>query len=145
VSTSACQAVSPTIGMDADLDMVQAIRLRDEGPGRTDDVLGVRAMPLREGQQAEHLVTGLVEGDARADRLHGARDVPAEHERGLADNRSCLPLRPVDRIDARRVHTDQDLAHAGLGPGDGDELEDFRSAELVLADGLHRVVMSSML
>jgi hypothetical protein len=31
-------------------------------------------MALREGQQAEHLVTGLVERDTRADGLDGARD-----------------------------------------------------------------------
>jgi hypothetical protein len=36
--------------------MVKALWLQDDDAGRRDDVLGVRAMPVREGQHSEHLV-----------------------------------------------------------------------------------------
>ena len=58
----------------------------------------------------------------------------------LADECAGLPVRAVDRIHACRTHADQDLADAGLGGGRRHEFEDLGSAELVLADGVHRVV-----
>src|SRR4029079_109461 len=91
---------------------------------RADGVLRVRSLALRERQHAEHHVTGMVEGDPRAHGLDRATEVPAEHERGLADERASLPLGAVDRIHAGRVYPDQDLADARLGRGHGDELED---------------------
>ena len=127
-------------GYGGGLDVVEAVRLWDEDSGRADGVLGVSAVAVREGQHAEHLVAGRVEGHSRADGFHRAGDVPAEHERRLADEQAAIAVHRVDRVHARRVHTDGDLADAGLGGGEGDDLEDLRSAELVLADGLHRVV-----
>ena len=120
--------------------VVEPIWLSDEDAGRTDDVVGVSAVALRERQQAKHVVTGLVKGDPRADGVYGARDVPAEDEWGLADERAGLAVRAVDWIHASRVHADPDLADPGLWDGKVDELQDFGFAELILAHRPHRAV-----
>jgi hypothetical protein len=105
---------------------------------RRDDVLGVAAMPLREGQHAEDLVTGLVEGDTQADGLHRSRDIPAEHERRLAYEHTALPGHYVDGVHPRGVHTHDDLTNTRLGDGDVGEFENLGFPELILSDDLHR-------
>ncbi|GAA2371457.1 hypothetical protein GCM10010246_77240 [Streptomyces cuspidosporus] len=59
------------------LDVVVPGGLGGERAGGAGDVLGVGAGPVRVGEHAEHLVTGLEEGDAVADLHHGAGDVPS--------------------------------------------------------------------
>jgi len=99
----------------------ESLRLQDECAGRRDDVLGVAAVPLREGEHAEHLVTRLVDGDAQADGLHRSRDIPPEHERWLAYEYATLPSRYVDRVHpaACTRMTISPMTGAGIGTGIG--------------------------
>src|SRR3546814_5776662 len=77
--------------------------------------------------------------DPRANGFNRARHIPTEHEWRLADERAALSVHHIDRIHARRMHADQDLAHAGLGNGESYALKNLGSAEFVLAYGLHCV------
>ena len=87
--------------------------LRGEGAGGAGDVLGVGAGAVRVGQHAEDLVARLEEGDAEADRLDDAGDVPAEDERRLAAGQPpAAAVLPVGRVDARPRAPGRGLAQA---------------------------------
>ena len=52
--------------------VIEALWFRYEYAGRSDGVLGVGAVAVREGQHAEHRVAGLIDGHARAHSRHVA-------------------------------------------------------------------------
>ena len=101
----------------AGLDVVDTCRLAGEDAGGAGHVLGVGTHSMRVGQHAEDLVTRLEQGDAGADGLDDAGDVPPEDEWQTVDGPDLSPVPPVGRVDAGRADGDQDLADARHGPG----------------------------
>jgi putative intracellular protease/amidase len=120
----------------------EVARLGHEGPGRRGHVLRVAPAGPWEGQHAEDLVAGLVDGHAHPGGFDRARDIPAEHERGLAEEQAGLAVRLVDRVHPGGADPDADLADAGPRHGRGAGLQD--SAVMAEPTSPHRVAVLAL-
>ena len=134
---------------------------RRDGHGgclRKTDVGGLGRQPLLGGApmlgegaatDAEDRVAALEAGDARADGFHFAGDVDpdpdragrlshaAQHQPG--EPRLALPQPPVEGIDRRGTHAQQDFALAGHRRGHVHAVKHLQGrAELRVLDGAHR-------
>ncbi len=99
----------------AGLDVVDAGGLVDEGAGGAGHVLGVGADTVGVGQHAEDLVARLEQGDAGADGLDDAGDVPAQDEGQHAGGHGLGTVPPVGRVEpAART-----AIRISLNPGSG--------------------------
>jgi hypothetical protein len=141
--------------------IAQALQRRDGGDRNAGgffegQVLGLRhefSLLARDhvfGQSAVHtavyLVTGFESRDLRAHRLHGARHVvsqaPVTGQTDAAtkqanDARLAGGPIPLDRIDARGMHLDQNLVVFGRRPGNTFQPDALRHAITPLRDGAH--------
>ena len=112
-------------------------------PGRGGgDVLGVGSVPERVREHPEHLVAGGEARDADAHLLHHSGQVPAEHERGRAEEAAVLTVLPVGGVDAGGLDADEDLVGSRGGAGEVDDGEDVRLPEGVLVHGAHGGVVA---
>ena len=104
----------------------------------------VHAVGDREGQRLGRrrvlgVAAGAAEGDdALAGVLAHAGHLAARHERQLLGREVVVAaLVGVGEVHTRARDPDEDLAVAGLGDGQVDELQDLGAAELLLLDGAH--------
>jgi hypothetical protein len=80
---------------------------------------------------------------AGAERRHDTAEIAARRVRERRFARICAGAHVgLDRVDANRVHPDQDLTRAGGGIGGVFELQHLRSAELAHDDGFHEVILA---
>lgn len=119
------------------LHMVDVLRLRDEGTGRCESVLGMGAHPEWVGKHAEDLIAGFEQGDADAHLLDDARYIPAEHEWRCRQKCAMASVLPIRRVHSGSMDSDEDLRRTGLRDGQLYLVEDLGTSELVLADGSH--------
>ena len=85
------------------------------------------------------VAAGAAEGhDPLAGVLAHAGHLAARHERQLLGREVVVAaLVGVGEVHTRARDPDEDLALAGLGDGEIDELQDLRAPELLLLDGAH--------
>lgn len=120
------------------LNVIEVGGFAGERAGRSGHVLGGRAVPVRVGEHAEDLVTGLEEGHADTDGDDLAGDVPAEDERRRGQEQSgAATVTPVGGVEGGGAHAHQNLARTGLRNRALHLGQHLGAAERVLADGAH--------
>ena len=105
--------------------------------------LGISTDRAREVRHPVHLVTGTKPRDPGPGLLHDPRDVPAEHERRVPEQRPRAgPDGGIDRVDTDRADADEHLGRQRLWPLHLGNAEDFGTSEGLLTDGSHVVSLA---
>ena len=107
---------------------IERSRLVADDPLVYQVVLAIRA-GARNAAGVEHGIAYLEQRDIRADSHDGASGVPAQHARRILDLVFRRPDLGVHGIHRDRLHLDQQVMAAGLGPGDLDIDERLRIAD----------------